>query len=100
MAADKFTYAAWAAMKLRDAGLGNDQAARQSYWSNSGKIENYDAYRAFCKAEKKMPDNPPDGYWESKEQPWHKTVGVGIGLMGVLAWFLVGIIGGATGRSR
>lgn len=97
---EKLTYAAYAAMKLRDAGLENDQAARESYWSRSGKIARYDEYRAYCKQEKRQPDNPPEGYWESKEEPWHKPVGIGIGLMGILGWFLIGIIGGATGRSR
>ena len=95
---DKFTYAAWAAMSLRDAGLENDQAAREIYWSKTGRIAKYDEYREYCKTERKQPDNPPEGYWESKEQPWHRPAGITIGLMGVLTWFVIGVIGGATGR--
>lgn len=87
-------------MQLRDAGLENDQQARENYWSKNARIYQYDAYRAYCKAENKQPDNPPEGYWESKEEPWHKPAGVGIGLLGILAWFLMGLVGGATGRSR
>lgn len=99
-ATEKLTYAAWTAIQLRDAGKENDQDARAEYWSKSGRIEKYDEYLAYCKADKKQPDNPPEGYWESKEKPWHKPAGVTIGLMGVLVWFAAGLIGGATGRSR
>ncbi len=95
---DKVTYAAWVAMTLRDAGLESDPQARDSYWSNSGRINKYDEYRAYCKAEKRQPDDPPAGYWESKEKPWHKPAGITMGLMGVLIWFAAGVIGGTTGR--
>lgn len=99
-ATEKLTYAAWAAIQLRDIGKESDQEARAEYWSNSGKIAKYDEYRAYCKAEKLLPENPPNGYWESKEKPWHKPTGVAMGLMGILAWFVVGVIGGSTGGSR
>ena len=97
---DRLTYAGWVAMTLRDKGLMNDQQARASYWSNSGRIERYDEYKEFCKQQKKSYDNPPDGYWESKEQPWHKPTGIALGLTGILLWFISGIIGGSTGQTR
>lgn len=98
--AEKFTYAAWVAMELRDKELSADQDARAQYWSNSGKIAKYDEYREYCKLNKLQPDNPPEGYWESKEEPWHKPVGIAMGMTGILVWFIAGIIGGASGQSR
>ena len=97
---EKLTYAAWAAIELRDSGKESDQESRADYWSKSGRSEKYDAYVAYCKEERKQPDNPPEGYWESKEKPWHKPAGITMGLMGVLTWFVIGIIGGASGQSR
>ena len=97
---DRLTYAGWVAMTLRDKGLENDQQARASYWSNSGRIERYDEYKEFCKQQKKSYDNPPDGYWESLEKPWHKPAGITMGLTGILLWFISGVIGGSTGQTR
>jgi hypothetical protein len=87
-------------MTLRDKGLENDQAARASYWSNTGRIEQYDTYKEYCKTNAHDYDGPPDGYWESKEKPWHKPAGLAMGLTGILLWFITGIIGGATGQKR
>jgi len=98
--ADRLTYAGWVAMTLRDKGLENDQQARASYWSNSGRIERYDEYKEFCKQQKKSYDSPPDGYWESLEKPWHKPAGIAMGLTGILLWFISGVIGGSTGQRR
>lgn len=98
--ADKFTYAAWVAMELRDKELSADQDARAQYWSNSGKIAKYDEYLAYCKEHKLKADNPPEGYWESKEEPWHKPTGIAMGLTGILIWFVAKVIGGAVGPSR
>ena len=97
---NRLTYAGWVAMTLRDKGLENDQAARASYWSNTGRIEQYDTYKEYCKTNGNDYDGPPDGYWESKEKPWHKPAGLAMGLTGILLWFISGIIGGATGQKR
>jgi len=98
--ADRLTYAGWASMTLRDKGLDGDQKARADYFSNSGKVQHYDEYKAFCQQEKKSYDNPPDGYWESLEKPWHKPTGVAMVLTGILMWFISGVIGGTTGQRR
>lgn len=98
--ADRMAYAGWVAMTLRDAQLENDQEARAALWSATGRVENYDKYVAFCKQEKKSYDGPPEGYWESKERPWHKPTGVAMGLTGILLWFVSGVIGGSTGLNR
>ena len=97
---NRLTYAGYVAMMLRAQGKESDQEERNKYWSHTGRIEHYDRYRAFCRQEKKTPDNPPDGYWESKEEPWHKPTGVAIGLSGVLLWFLGGVISSATGLGK
>ena len=97
---NRLPYAGWVAYTLREAGKENDQAERGKYFSNTGRIDNYDNYVAFCKSEKKQYDSPPDGYWESKEKPWHKPTGIAMGLTGILLWFIAGVIGGSTGQSR
>ena len=97
---NRLTYAGWVAMTLRDKGLENDQAARASYWSNTGRIEQYDAYKEYCKTNKNEYDGPPDGYWESLEKPWHKPAGIAMALTGILLWFISGVIGGSTGQRR
>lgn len=97
---NRLTYAGWVAMTLRDANLENDQGARAKYWTNTGKIEQYDAYKEYCKTNGYNYDSPPDGYWESKEKPWHKPAGIAMGLTGILLWFISGVIGGSTGQRR
>ena len=97
---NRMPYAGWVAYTLREAGKDNDQQERAKYFSNSGRIERYDEYVAFCKAEKKQYDSPPDGYWESKEKPWHKPTGIAMALTGILLWFISGVIGGSTGQRR
>ena len=97
---NKMPYAGWVAMTLRDNGDQDNQEARAKYWTDSGKVEFYDQYVAFCKQEKKKHDPPPEGYWESKEKPWHKPTGILMGLTGILVWVTSGIIGGSTGQVR
>ena len=97
---NKLTYAAWVAMTLRDANKESDQQERAKYWSNSGRIEQYDVYKEYCKTNGHDYDGPPNGYWESKEQPWHKPAGIAMALTGILLWFISGVIGGSTGQKR
>ena len=95
---NRLPYAGYAQMKLRDENKDKNQEEREKYFSNSGKILKYDEYRDYCKRNKFTPDSPPDGYWESKEEPWHKPTGIALGLFGILLWFIGGLAAGSTGQ--
>ena len=96
--AKKLSYSAWARMQIDAYSPERQQDVRKSYYSDSGKINRYDAYKTHCKQRGYDFDAPPEGYWESKEEPWHKPTGILIGLSTVLLWFLTSLLGGTTGR--
>lgn len=93
-------YAAWVRKRLEGLPEERRQAARSGYYSDSGRIANWETYRADCKAMGYDYDNPPEGYWESKEQPWHKAAGYAMGLVGLFLWFMAQVIAGSTGMKR
>lgn len=95
-----FPYAAWVRLQLAKVPEDALQDARKAFYSDAGKIAKWEAYKAYCKANKLDYDGPPEGYWESKEQPWHKPAGYGMAAMGLFAWFLMVIIGGSTGMGN
>ena len=92
------TYAAWASKKIRAMPKAQQQTRRGGYYSPTGRINNYDNYRADAKAELYSFEKPPEGYWESKEKPWHKPVGFMAGGLGVFIYFLFGIVLRSTGQ--
>lgn len=98
--AKKLPYAAWVRQQLEKLPEDKRPAARGGYYSDSGRIAKWDVYKAECKAAGLEYDMPPEGYWESKEEPWHKPAGYTMGLLGVFMWFLVMVIGGSTGMKR
>ena len=95
---NKLPYAGYVSMTLRSEGKEKDQEAREAYFSTSGRIASYDLYKDYCKRNKFTPDSPPDGYWESKQEPWHKPTGIAIGLLGILLWFIGGVAAGSAGQ--
>ena len=96
--AKRYAYAAWAREQLETYSEERRAEVRKSYYSESGKIARYDQYKAYAKAKGFDYDNPPEGYWEAKEQPWHAPAGIAMGLGSILLWFLAGLIGGTTRR--
>lgn len=96
--AKRLAYAAWARQQLDTYSEERRQEVRKSYYSESGKINRYDQYKAYAKAKGLDYDNPPEGYWEAKEEPWHAPAGILAGLGAVFMWFLLGLIGGTTRR--
>ena len=96
--AKRLSYAAWARQILENVAPERQQEVRASYFSDSGKVNRYDSYKAYCKQKGYDYDAPPEGYWESKKEPWHTPTGIAIGLSSVLVWFLLGLVGGTTGR--
>lgn len=96
----RLPYAAWVRQQLDKMPEELRQAARAEYYSDSGKIAKWDLYKADCKAQKLDYDGPPEGYWEAKEEPWHKPAGYALGVVGVFTWFLGAIVLGALGGKR
>ena len=88
----QLTYAAWASKKIRAMPKEEQQKRRGGYYSPTGKINNYDAYRLDAKDGLYSFEGPPEGYWKMKEKPWHKPVGFIVGGLGVFIYFLLGIL--------
>lgn len=93
----KLTYAGYVSQKIKPFSKEQQQELRGLYFSNSGKIKQYDTYKAYCKEHKLDYDSPPDGYWESKEEPWHKPAGWA---MVIGAYALMALGGAATSGIR
>ena len=72
------------------------QAVRGDYYSEHGRIVQYDKYVAECKKRHKQPDAAPDGYYEYYSHAGHTVLAALGGLLSVFAWILVGLIGGAS----
>ena len=84
----KLNYPAYVNIVLKPLTKEHQQELRGSFYSAKGKIARYEDYVAYCKKNNFEPDAPPPGYWDSKEQPWHKPVGYGMILLGYLAYFM------------
>lgn len=97
-------YSAWARLEIERHSETNQlseeerQAIRGSYFSDRGKAERYDTYKAHCKANGFEWDAPNEEYWEMKKRPWHAPAGVASGIVGVMIWILLGLIGGTVRR--
>ena len=97
--AKKLTYAGYVSIMIKPFSKERQQELRNLYFSNSGKIKQYDAYKTYCKDNGFDYDPAPDGYWESKEEPWHKPAGFGMIAAGYLGMMLLSAMGSGT-RTR
>lgn len=88
----KLPYPAWVNIQLKPLTKEHQQELRGNYFSNSGRVKQYDNYKAYCKANSFEYDSPPEGYWESKEEPWHKPAGWAM----VAGAFLTLMLGGVA----
>ena len=84
----KLPYPAYVNIILAPLTKEHQQELRSSFYSAKGKLARYEDYKDYCKKNNYEPDAPPAGYWESKEEPWHKPVGIGIIVAGYFGWFL------------
>ena len=98
--AKKLTYAGWVSIKLKPLTKEHQQELRGSYFSNTGKIKQYDNYKTYCKTNGFDYDSPPEGYWESKEEPWHKPAGWGMVVGGYLGMMLLSAMGSGIRTRR
>lgn len=96
--AKRYAYAAWAREQLLQLAEEDREGARSSYFSDNGKAQRYDTYKAYCKAHGYEWDAPNEEYWELKKRPWHAPAGMAAGITGVMIWLLLGLIGGTTRR--
>lgn len=96
----KLPYAAWVNLELSKKPEEARQQARNSYYSYTGRIIRYDAYKAYAKANKRTPDGPPDGYYEYHTHAGHQIIAILTGILGMFAYVLVGVIGGAARPRR
>lgn len=96
----RLSYAAWVNEMLQDKTKAEQEAIRDEYWSNYGRVVNYDEYVAICKIRRKEADSEPEGYWEWKDNSLYRTAGVLLGGVGVMAYFVGGLLGATTGRRK
>ena len=75
---EKLPYPAYVNIRLKPLTKEHQQELRSSFYSPKGKIARHDGYVAYCKHHKLQHDPAPEGYWGSKEEPWHKPVGIGL----------------------
>jgi hypothetical protein len=92
----KLAYAAWVNEQLSNVPEEEQQEVRKDYWSEHGRITQYDRYVYTAKQRHKSYDPQPEGYEEYYTHAGHKAAGLALGLLGVFAWFVGGIIGGAS----
>ena len=85
---EKLPYPAYVNIRLKPLTKEHQQEIRSSFYSPKGKIARHDDYVAYCKANKREPDPAPNGYWDSKEEPWHKPVGILMIVMAYFTWFM------------
>ena len=98
--ANRLPYAGWAAMQIRSYDFGDAQEARAKYFKNSGKLHYYKYYARYCQENGYEPDEAPNGYvHEVQSQTGTYLALVGAGIMATLGYFLLGVIGGGTGRA-
>jgi hypothetical protein len=92
----KLAYAAWVNEQLSKHPEEEQQEIRKEYWSEHGRIVQYDRYVDTATERYKTYDPQPEGYEEYYTHAGHKAAGLAIGLLGVFGWFVSGIIGGAS----
>jgi hypothetical protein len=92
----KLAYAAWVKEELENYPEEDRQEVRYEYWSDHGRIVQYDKYVKEAKRRHKQYDPAPDGYYEYYSHFGHTATAVAGGAVAVLSWFLLGIIGGAS----
>ena len=99
--AKKLPYAGYVRIMLEPLTPEHQQELRGSFFSDSGRVKQYDNYKAYCKQHGFDYDPAPDGYWEAKEEPWHKPAGWGMIAAGYLGMMLLSAMGsGIRTRKR
>lgn len=96
----KMPYAGWVRLTLEPLTPEHQQELRSSYFSDRGKVARYDTYKAYCIEKGFSYDAPPEGYWESKEEPWHKPAGWGMVVGGYLGMMLLSAMGSGVRTRR
>ena len=98
--AKRLPYSGYVRLQLAGLTKREVQEARNGYYSDHGRIENYEAYVAHCKSNGFLYDAPPEGYWEWREKGWEKPALIMTTLISMLTYLMVGIVGSASGRKR
>ena len=86
--AKKLPYPAYVNIMLAPLTKEHAQELRGKFYSAKGKIARYDAYKEYCQKHGYEYDAAPEGYWASKEEPWHKPAGHAMIAGGYALWFL------------
>ena len=68
---ERLPYPAYVNIILKPLTKEHSQELRGSFYSTKGRI-----------------DAAPEGYWGSKEEPWHKPVGILMIVMAYFTWFM------------
>lgn len=98
--AKKLPYAGWVRITLEPLTPEHQQELRGSFFSDTGRVKQYDNYKKYCIDNNYEYDGTPDGYWEAKEEPWHKPVGWGMVATGYLGMMLLSAMGSGIRTRR
>lgn len=96
----RLSYAQFVNEMLVDKTNEEKEAIRDEYWSNYGRVVNYDYYAEICKIRRKEADAPPEDYWEWKDNAAYKTAGYLLGGVGILTFFVGSLFGTTSGRRK
>lgn len=98
--AKKLPYAGYVRIILEPLTPEHQQELRAGFFSESGRVKQYDNYKAYCQKHGFEYDPAPDGYWEAKEEPWHKPAGWGMIAAGYLGMMLLSAMGSGVRTRR
>ena len=96
----RLSYAQFVNELLEDKTKEEKELIRDEYWSNYGRVVNYDYYAEICKIRRKDADSPPEEYWEWKDHAGYRTAGYLLGGVGVLSFFIGSLFSSTTGRRK
>jgi len=96
----RLTYASWVQQKLVGFNKVQQQSIRNEYYSDYGRVSNYDFYVKDCKSQRYLPDAPPEGYWSWAERGYEKPITILAAGLSALLYLIVGVIAGSTGTRK
>ena len=98
--AKRLPYPAWVNIKLREKSKVEQQELRNGFYSDYGRVANYDKYAADCRQGGWVADSAPEGYAEWSYRGYEGPTNLLIAGLGALVYLIVGIIAGSTGIRR
>lgn len=96
----RFAYPAYVNLQLKGKTKAEQQAIRNEYFSDYGRVANYDRYVKFCRDNNYVADRAPEGYAEWSYKGYEGPTNLLIAGLGALMYLIIGIIAGSTGMRK